>query len=287
MTDTRWINFNGALHKADEPLVPAESRSVRYGDGCFETLRCYSGKFLKLAMHIERMTGGLEYLGITPPDILVAGKLKSTIRLLLDKNGLLESGALARIQVWREGARGFDATGMTGSGYSVSVCPLPVISKQVRLVTVATRRIPAVSVDPGFKLSNSINYIKATAEAKERQADDALMLTVDGLVSETPIANIFWMEGGTVRTPSRSCDILPGITRSLIVKAVAEMEGVSLETGEFTPGHLRSAEAVWISNSVREMVPVAAVDDVEYQVDHPLVARITSAFQSYRNRELK
>lgn len=287
MSDQRWIIFNGALHKAGEPLVPAESRAVWYGDGCFETVRCYGGKFLKLGMHLERMNGGLKYLGIAPPAIWDSGELKGEIQRLLKKNGLLESEALARVQIWREGARGFDTTETEGSGYSVSVFPLPTISKSVRLSTVATRRIPAVAVDPRFKLSNSINYIRASAEASEQKTDDALMLTVEGLVAETPIANIFWIQDDTVCTPSGSCDILPGITRSLIIKVIGEMGGITMETGEYTPANLLNAEAVWVCNSVREMVPVQAVDKHEFKVDHPLFRKIESSFRAYRNRNLK
>ena len=287
MNEERWIIYNGTVHKAGELLVTAESRAVWYGDGCFETIRSYKGTFLRLDLHLERLFGGMEYLGMALPAGFEAGTVKEEILRLLEKNGLLDSAALARIQVWRKGGRGFDVSSRDGSCYAISVFMLPELPETARLATVSTRRIPASAVNPRYKLSNSINYIRASTEAAGRHADDALMLTTGGVISETTMANIFWIKNGTVYTPSDKCDILPGITRSLIIKVVAELDDVRLETGEFPPTALFEAEAVWICNSVKELVPVASVDEYKFALSHPLYERIHSSFLNYRDTILK
>lgn len=285
MSEPRWIFFDGEWHNAGEPLVSAESRAVWYGDGCFETFRSYAGKFLELDAHLERLGNGLDYLQIKSPAFNKNG-LKNVLDELLEKNSLSRSDAVIRIQVWREGGRGFRVPSDAFSRYSITALPAPEISGTVKLATVSTRRIPSDSVNSQFKLSNSINYIRAASEAEKKGADEALMLTVDGWISETTIANIFWMEENRVYTPSVTCDILTGITRKILIDIIKQEPEVSLREGEFVPADLANAETAWICNSVLEIAAVKSVDELTFSSSHPFIKKVKTAFESYRNKAL-
>ncbi|MDR8390321.1 aminotransferase class IV [Aliifodinibius sp. S!AR15-10] len=281
-----WIIVNDQIHRRDELLIPVDARAVRYGDGCFETFRSYQGRFLKLEAHLERLKGALEYLRIIPSIELEDKSFREKILELLTENQLRDEDAVVRIQVWREGGRGFSISREADSGYCITVSKLPQISRAVSLATVATRRIPAEALNPRFKLSNSINYIQAATQASEQQADDALMLTVDGLVAETTIANIFWVNDQTVCTPSIDCDILPGITRNMILEILATKFDVSVREGQFTTADLKHADAAWICNSVRELVPVRKIDDQTFSLENSFFLKLKEAFKSYKNKLL-
>lgn len=285
--NNRLILFDGAWKSAGEPLISAESRAVWYGDGCFETFRTYSGRFLKLESHIERLFGGMEYLGIAPPPGLQELKSGEPIRRMLEENHLGDTDAVVRIQVWREGKRGFTVSDNHESHYAVSALPLPEIPETVRLAIVSTPRIPTRALDSSFKLSNSINYIKASSEAVKKNADDALMLTVDGFISETTVSNIFWYCDGKIRTPSPDCDILPGITRSIVMPLLKEKLDQQVVEGRYTPEEMMKAEVVWICNSVRELVPVESVEGHTFTTDHPLFIEMASLFETYKEKALK
>ena len=87
-------------------------------------------------------------------------------------------------------------------------------------------------------------------------ADDALLVADDGTVLELPTANVWWREGDRLLTPSLDLPILAGVTRALLVD-VAERETVE---GVFPLGRLLEADEVFVSASIREVMPVASVD---------------------------
>ncbi len=277
---------NGQFHHQGENLLPVDSRAVRYGDGCFETLRSYQGKFFKLESHLERLRQGLKYLQIQSPFKIRSDEVKEKLRVLIEKNKLTEKDAVVRLQVWRTGERGYSISEDAGAGYCISVSPLPNLPASVSLATVSTRRIPAEAVNPKYKLSNSINYIRAASEAAARQADDALLQTVEGYISETTIANIFWVNNDTVFTPSEECDILPGITRNILCNIIQQELDISVVKGAFRPNELQNAKAAWICNSVREIVEIRSLDGHQYARKHPFFSELKKAFNSYKNKEL-
>jgi|GEM_PF-281876 len=169
---------------------------------------------------------------------------------------------------------------ITGARMAYAVFPT------ATLVTSRYRRIPDAALPVGVKWTNGINYILAAAEAQRRGADDALMLTVDGHLSETTVANLFWEESGTVYTPSAECDLLPGITRGILLELIDEA-GIPLKTGQFEPSALHRADAVWICNSVRGICPVKKIDGRGYPVESSLLADITGRYESFKRGRMR
>lgn len=287
MATDRWILYNGEFRPAGEALLAADARTVRYGDGCFETMRSYEGGLLHFKDHLKRLEAGLEYLDINKPKNLGVNDLRKQIIELLNRNGLSGEQAVVRLQVWREGGRGYMPEGDAGAGYVMSCGPLPASASAVELATATTRRIPASSLSSRFKLSGGTNYIKAASEAGRAGADDALMLTTEGNVSETTVANIFWVRGENVYTPSEECDLLPGITRGILLGLLRQMDRVQVSEGVYEPSDLQAAEAAWVCNSLREVQPVARLDEVNYRETHPVIDRLQQSFRRYVEANLE
>ena len=281
-TDQKVI-FNGDFISAQEPVVPVQSRGLMYGDGCFETLRSYSGSFLHLQEHVERFRSGARFLGLQFPKFFHEKVLAQSLEKLLLENGLAAAGAVIRFQLWREGRRGYQTEENSESNFAITVSKLPVIKESIKLALVNTRRIPDASLPSSFKLSNNINYIMAAREASAKGADDALMQTLDGHLSETTIANIFWIEQGTIYSPSKECDLLPGITRNILIE-LCEKLGVKVKQGKYTADKILDAEAVWICNSVREMVPVSHIGDTKFDIQHPVFKNLKEEFERYKKQ---
>jgi branched-subunit amino acid aminotransferase/4-amino-4-deoxychorismate lyase len=91
-------------------------------------------------------------------------------------------------------------------------------------------------------------------------ADDALLVAHDGTVLEAPTANVFWQEGGRLLTPALELPILAGVTRA----ALLEIAGYETEEGTFPLSRLLQADEVFICSSIREVMPVAAVDSTAF-----------------------
>ncbi len=284
MENNNWIIFDGNMIPADEPIVPAVSRGLMYGDGVFETFRTYSGQTLFLQKHIDRLYQGLDILEISFRFDLI--QLKKLILDLLSKNKLLTDDGIVRLQVWRDGQRGYHPDDNSEIHFSLTASACPVRFNMPNLVTVAQRRIPSESLPTNVKFTNSINYILAAREAAEKGGDEALMQTVDGHISETTIANIFWIRDDNIYTPSVKCDLIPGITRDIVLQII-DQKNLEVKVGEFPPDHILKADSAFICNSVREILPVGRVDTHNFNNENELLIGLKERFIKYRDQNLK
>ncbi|NGP87028.1 aminotransferase class IV [Fodinibius halophilus] len=286
-TNKDWICFDGALSDTDTAVTPVKSRGLMYGEGVFDTLRIYSGRSLLFDSHYRRTIEGLQSLGIAIPDYLSKGYLKDAITKLLSKKRLLETDAVVRLQFWREGERGYRPTSSGDFHFSIIASECKSTYSNPHLVTVDCRRTPSRSMPSEFKYTNGINYILAAKEAKEQGGSDALMQTLDGAIAETTIANIFWFKGNVIYTPSVNCDLFPGITRSIVMELADRLSAFKLEPGKFNLNSIKDAEAVWICNSVRELLAVKAIDKKKYITDDQRFIDIKQKFENYRDQHLE
>ncbi|MEO1021553.1 MAG: aminotransferase class IV [Bacteroidota bacterium] len=276
------VIFNGGLCLENDPVVSMQSRGLMYGDGCFETLRTYDSYFLKWEERIERLSEGMEYLKLAVP--FSSPYLKEAIQRLLRMNGKARDDAMVRIQCWRDGARGYYSASKKAN-WSVSVQAIPESSDQLSLHTSSVRAIPSVSLSRAVKLSNALNYVLAAKEANEHHYDDALMLTINGNVSEATSANMFWIKGNTVFTPSVECDLLPGIIRSMVIDVVRE-SGFSIQEGKFLLTDLLEADFAFATNSVKEILRVSSVDHRRFPERNAVYTFIKRAFENAKQEAL-
>ncbi|MGD8427294.1 MAG: aminotransferase class IV [Balneolaceae bacterium] len=279
--------FNGRLIAAGTPVAPVTSRGLMYGDGIFETFRSYSGRSLLLAEHLDRLKTGLECLEINRPPGLEIKSVECMVRTLLQEKKLLERDAIVRLQVWREGSRGYIPDINSPSHFSIIATECPDTFSCPKIVTVNRRRVPEEALPSCYKLTNSINYILASREAEQKGGDDALMQTVDNWVSETTLGNIFWIKNETIFTPSKQCDLLPGITRKIVIELILQNDLWKIRQGKFLPDHVMNAESVFITNSVRELLAVKQVDKQYFDVGNHVYKTIRDRFINFRNAHLQ
>lgn len=287
MENNSWIVFDGKIIPSEKPVVPAVSRGLMYGDGVFETFRTYSAQTLFLDDHLKRLSNGLDVLGISKPAEIEIHRLRSLVYKLLQKQQLAQQDAIVRLQVWRDGQRGYSPDKEANTHFSITASACPDSFSPPKLVTVDRKRIPSASLPSEYKFTNGINYILAARKAAESGCDDALMQTVEGKISETTIANIFWAKGTTIFTPSDNCDLIPGITRNFLKELIAQNKDWELQQGQFTLEDLSRADAVWMCNSVREVLPVEKVDNHTFDVKYALLSELKKQFKQFRDTNLK
>lgn len=281
------IIFDGQLQSSQKPIAQANSRGLMYGEGVFETLRVYQGHTLLLKEHINRLKRGLTMLGIAGAGLPSLNEIGKKITLLLQEKELFDTDAIIRIQCWQEGERGYHPKSRGKIRYMISAAKCPVDFNNPTLATVDIRRIPSKALPTSGKFTNGINYILAAKEAVKKGADDALMQTIEGWISETTIANLFWIQDNDIYTPSADCDLLPGITRKLIIDIAAEHSAVEVTRGKYRLEALAGAQAVIMCNSVRELLPVSKIDGQDYDLCHTVFNELQKLFSDYRDQNLK
>ena len=255
-----WID--GALVPADALHLSAFDRGFQLGDGVFETLRARVGRPTELDDHLDRLRRSATGLDIELPSSLEAD-VPEAIAALLAANGLdgAAGDASVRITVSRGvvAGRGLLPPGPTEATIVIQawpVAPPPAghLEQGLHLVVSAVRRDPASPL-AALKTTSRADYVYARLEARRAGADDALFLTTDGRISEATSANLCIVRGTELATPALDCAILPGTTRTWILRwALA----ASLEATEASllPGDLAAADEAFLCSSVAGVLPV-------------------------------
>lgn len=268
------VFLNGRLVPEEQAVVSAFDRGFLYGDGLFETLRVMNGKPLRWAAHWRRLAAGAETLRIKLP--FAADFLLAHARELSRQNQLPET--ILRITLTRGvGQRGYSPRGADSPTLVMSLHPAPPLgpaAPQWKLHT-ASLRVPARDALSGCKSANKLLHVLARAEAEAAGADDALLLNAFREVAETASANLFWVEGGELRTPSLAAGALPGVTRADVI-AWAHAHALPVHETTVRPERLRHAEGCFLTLSSLGVVEVIALDGQAIP-DSPLTVRIRTA----------
>jgi len=237
-------------------VVAADDEGFARGRAAFETLRVYRGRPFRLGEHLDRLARSAEWLGLPAPD-------PAAVR------GLAEA-ALAEARVVDAVLRLYWTPGVADDGpvgiALVSEVPNWIEAARAhgqRLVSLAFPRRDVPWLLPGTKSVSYATHIAAEAEARRRGADDAVLVDLDGTVLEGPVTNVWWREGDVLLTPSLELGILAGETRAALLE-IAAAQGYGVETGTYPLERLLAADEVFTSSSVREVMPIIAVDGRTY-----------------------
>ncbi len=148
------------------------------------------------------------------------------------------------------------------------------------LALVSVRRNPIEALNPAMKASNLLNNALAAREAMAKGALEALMLNTRGEVAECAGSNVFIVKQGVLLTPPLSCGILEGITRAITLELAAALS-LRLEERVISVEGVRSADEVFITSSLKEIVPIVRLDDASISggVPGPMTKRLLAAYR--------
>lgn len=237
-------------------MIPPDDRGLTLGDGLFETVLAEHGRMVDLDAHLDRLTAGCETLGLPPPDRSVAEAL---MRKALHEAGLDAVRAAVRLTLTAgSGGRGLDRPAAPAPRLFATAAAAPKPSSPARLATSAVHR-NADSPASRLKTLAYLDNILARREAQAAGADEALMLNTRGEVTCAAAANLFWVKDGRLYTPALGCGVLAGVMRRAVMMRAARRGVACFEVAE-GPRALDAAEAVFITNSLVGVRPVAALD---------------------------
>lgn len=259
MSATVW--FNGALVTGPLAVDPGD-RGLLLGDGIFETIAVFDGKPVWLAEHLERLVEAAATLGIPVDHTNIDVAIAETLRATPHRHGIL------RITLTRgTGVRGLAANGSTPS-LLVTLSPWVkgLLFAPAKLMTSMIRR-NETSPAARLKTLSYIDNILAAREAAAANCDDALLLNTKGQVAASTIANVFMLKDGRLATPPLSAGILPGIARRKLLTLT------QAEERDIAPAELSFADALFLTNSLRLVRPVHALDGHEIRHDDAALVR--------------
>ncbi|MGO1117905.1 aminotransferase class IV [Rhodovibrionaceae bacterium A322] len=238
------VHLSGRLVPRSQAAIAIDDRGFTLGDGLFETLAVQAGQALHLDRHLQRLKAGARQLALPLPDSLTT--LKEQIDELLHANELGE-GTL-RITLSRgPGARGLafpeqptPTLVMTSTATPLSRTP----RQRAAIVATSTRRNEHSPLSRLKSTGGYLDNMLALQEAKDKRAEEALLLNVQGNVTCGTIGNLFLLRDGDLSTPPVRDGVLPGIARQVI------LEEMQVEERSVTPEDLKAAEGLLLTNSL-------------------------------------
>jgi branched-chain amino acid aminotransferase len=228
-------SVDGTIGPAEEARIPVTDEGLTRGDGGFEVMRLYEGRPFALADHLARLDRTCAGLRLPYDD----EALSAEIGALLEQAGSVD--ALMRVVLTRGGRR------------ILTIEPMP---ERLPVARVATITYSPTRVLDGLKTLSYAGNMLAGRLARERGFDEALLVTPHGRVLEGPTWTFFWVAGGRLLTPPLEDHILASITRAYVI------EECDAQEQPCTLDDVASAEEAFIASTVREVMPIAAVDDI-------------------------
>jgi branched-chain amino acid aminotransferase len=259
-------------------VISLDDRAFLYGDGVFEVWRVYRGRPFRQRQHLQRLYASaaavrmrvpwplelleeeLEgvYRSLGPVDAYVRlmftrgeGPLSRPLDALTNPRRVLLVEPLPPVprRIYEEGV---SAVGVVGFRAVDGVAGATALASPVATAQASTAQVFGAAAT---KYMHYLGNILAMDEARRLGADEAILLNGQGHVLEAATANVFVVFGATLRTPPLGPGILPGITRSEILH-LATREGLDTEEVPLDAEDLLQAQEMFLTSSIREVVPV-------------------------------
>jgi branched-chain amino acid aminotransferase len=260
-------NVNGLITPADDARISVLDRGFQYGDSIYEVTRTYEGVPFFLEEHFDRLENSARLSRIK----ISQGRqeLKEEIRrTVVDSGAKKGTDVFIRYTITRGvGPLDLDPATASQTSFVILVKEIPQWNKELYergtiLAIPPTVRNSPLALDPNIKGGNYLNNILAVAEAKELGAHDALMLSLEGKLTEASNSNVTLVIEGALHSPlhepGTSTGNLRGITRTLVAD-LASRAGIRYVERPMFPEDILSAEECFVSSATREIMPVASI----------------------------
>ncbi|MBF9056393.1 aminotransferase class IV [Rhodobacterales bacterium HKCCA1065] len=273
-----WIN--GALKPRAEAMVSIYDSGFMLGDGVWEGLRLYNGKWAFLDDHMDRLFEAAKAIdldiGMTRAAVIAA--LEDTRRA-----NEMQTDAHARLMVTRGvKMRPFQHPALSRSGPTVAIImehSKPSIPRPIRLATVPHLRGLPMTQDPKLNSHSKLNCILACIAAEKAGADEALMLDIHGFVNTTNACNFFIIRKGEVWT-STGDYCMNGITRQKVID-LCRNNDIPVFEKNFSLVETYSADEAFLTGTFGAQTPVGEIDGRVIGTGNlgPLTTRIRALYK--------
>jgi branched-chain amino acid aminotransferase len=256
------VYIDGKYYERGEAMISVFDHGLLYGDGVFEGIRIYKGKVFKLKEHVERLYQSAKTILLDIP-ISRAEMENATIEAVHEN--AKEDGYIRLVVTRGEGPLGLDPAQCARPKIiiivgDIQLYPQEYYEKGIAVVTAASRRVPADSLDPRVKSLNYLNNVMAKIEAKQAGCLEAVLLNHEGYVTECTADNIFIVKDGTLLTPAAHSGALDGITRMTVMNNLAPSCGIASRETALTRYDLYTADECFMTGTGAEIMPVTMID---------------------------
>ena len=247
--------LNGKIMPIEDAMVPIEDRGYQFGDAVYEYVASYNGRLFCAEEHLDRLERSMQGLAFPP---VARDDMREALNTLFDQAQIERAGIY--IQISR--------------GVAPRNHPFPEES-QVQIV-MTIRSIPEVHPHAGegaatitmkdfrwsrcdIKTVQLLPNVLAKQKALDAGVYDTIFITEAGVVREATSSNVFIIQNGKAVTHPLTPNILPGITRMVIID-ICKTREIPLEERFFSVEELYQADEVFLCGTVTDVLPIIEVD---------------------------
>ncbi|MCL4104043.1 UNVERIFIED_CONTAM: hypothetical protein GTU68_034905 [Idotea baltica] len=245
----------------DQARISPMDRGFLFGDGIYEVVPSYSDRLVGFAPHMERMQNGLDAIELKYK--IDQDEWRKISHELIARNEGDDLGLYFHI------SRGADTQRShaypadikpTVYAFAFEIPPAPQadknLAKPYKVSLTEDLRWKRCNIKSTALLGNVMHYQHGHAAGN----NETILYNAEGELTEAAACNVYIVKNGVVITPLLDHQILPGITRLLILGILRKDGNIPIEERIVTVDELKQADEVWISSSSKEIAPVTEVD---------------------------
>lgn len=275
-----WANWNGEEMPLSEVRVSVLDRAYLFGDGVYEVFRVYNGRIFLDRPHFARLRNSLQELRINADVDCLEQRVHQTLARSEVREG----------QVYLQVSRGIAPRGHAFPNPAVAPSELIYVREYDTDPYAASREsgIRALLVPDlrwkrcDIKSLNLLGNVLASQAAAEAGCGEAIMATPDGAISEGSHSTVFGVRMGALMTAPLESNILPGITRQLVLE-LARRCHLKIEEHPFTTSSISTFDELFVTSTIAEVLPVIQVEGHTWKSQGPgaVTRRLQVAYRDY------
>jgi aminodeoxychorismate lyase len=246
-----FFNYNGKLFDENTAIAGPANRGLRYGDGCFETMKMVNEEIKLEAFHFERLFSALQILRFKIPEHFTADFLKEQIYAVCLKNKNLKAARI-RLNIFRKNGGPYDLVDRTPEfvieAQNLSEDYLRLNEKGLTVNIYGEAR-KACDHFSHLKSNNYLPYLMAALYAKENKLDDCMILNANERICDTSISNVFWIDKKVICTPPLSEGGISGVMRRHLLQSLP-LHGYMVQEKNLELADLLIADEVFLTNAI-------------------------------------
>ena len=264
--------YNGKFDFLNKIKISPLSRAYTFSDSVYEVIPFYNSKIIAFDKHILRLRNSCKALSIAINIDATSEEIMHLIRQCGFKDGY----------VYYQASRGVDDIRSHIYKDSISIETFGYVvehafqSKSLKVMFCEDLRWKRCDI----KSTSLLGNVMSMNLASDKGCDEVIMHKND-LITEGGASNVFFINNDCVYTPSLSSNILPGITRELLITKIKE-SGVKVEEGQYTVDDLISAESIWLTSSTKGLAQVKEILDCKtnLEIDNILFKKCEEIYKS-------
>ena len=279
------VYLNGKYLPIEEATISVKDRGFLFGDGIYEVVPVLGRKLLRIDEHLTRLQNSLDRISLLNP--FNNDEWAEIFAELLEKNEgedraiylQISRGAYLKRDLSTQQKQD-EATPATVFAMVLQVVPpdIEVVSAGISVITVDDFRWNACDI----KSTSLVANVMLKQQATDAKVDDAILIK-NGVVTEGTASNVFLVKDNVLITPPSGKQLLPGITRDLVIE-IAKNNDILIEERKIKMAELFTADEIWMTSSTREIAPVISLNGkmISSGVAGKMWKRMVDLYQQYK-----